>query len=69
MRFDVWILLVEVGEHEKQTKSHPRSLYTTYTYFTKVVNPILYIYVFEILLYTLCYVKENIKGILLLDID
>ena len=37
--------------------------------FIKFINHILYIYVFETFLYTLSYVDEKIKNILVLDIE
>ena len=45
------------------------AIYTIYTGFTKFINHILYICVFEILLYTLTYVKEKIYNTLILEND
>ena len=41
--------------------SQNTTIYTIYTWVTNFINRILYIYVFDTLLYKLSYVKENIK--------
>ena len=44
------------------------AIHTIFTDFTEFINRIQYIYVLEILLYTLSFVKEKKKHILVLDI-